>query len=142
MHVRDARIEDAASLASLAGELGYSSPAAEMRARLEVLLPHRDRRILVAEDDGAILGWIEAEERLTLDSSQRVEILGLVVGTTARRRGVGAALVSAAEAWARALAVGAVTVRSNVLRAESHPFYERMGFARTKTQHYYRKRLD
>ena len=34
-----------------------------------------------------------------------------------------------------------MTVRSNVVRHESHPFYERVGYERTKTQHAYRKRL-
>jgi hypothetical protein len=33
-------------------------------------------------------------------------------------------------------------VRSNVVRAESHQFYERLGYARVKTQHAYRKRID
>jgi hypothetical protein len=28
-----------------------------------------------------------------------------------------------------------------VVRAESHPFYERLGYLRTKTQHAYRKTL-
>jgi hypothetical protein len=28
-----------------------------------------------------------------------------------------------------------------VLRVESHPFYERLGYARSKTQHAYLKRL-
>jgi hypothetical protein len=28
-----------------------------------------------------------------------------------------------------------------VARTESHPFYERLGYARAKTQHAYRKRL-
>jgi hypothetical protein len=34
-----------------------------------------------------------------------------------------------------------MTVRSNVVRAESHPFYERLGYVRSKTQHAYRKHL-
>jgi hypothetical protein len=33
-----------------------------------------------------------------------------------------------------------VTVRSNVVRVESHPFYERLGHVRGKTQHVYTKR--
>ena len=32
-------------------------------------------------------------------------------------------------------------VRSNVTRPESHPFYERLGYERIKTQHSYRKTL-
>ena len=34
-----------------------------------------------------------------------------------------------------------VSVRSNVVREESHPFYERLGYTRAKTQHVYRKAL-
>jgi hypothetical protein len=48
-------------------------------------------------------------------------------------------LVAAAESWAARLGLSDVVVRSNVTRAESHPFYERLGYARTKTQHVYLK---
>ena len=34
-----------------------------------------------------------------------------------------------------------VSVRSNVVRLESHPFYERAGYVRVKTQHAYWKRI-
>jgi hypothetical protein len=38
--------------------------------------------------------------------------------------------------------LGQMAVRSNVDRADSHPFYERLGYVRAKTQHAYRKRLS
>jgi hypothetical protein len=34
-----------------------------------------------------------------------------------------------------------VSLRSNIVRPESHAFYEKIGYARFKTQHAYRKRL-
>ena len=34
-----------------------------------------------------------------------------------------------------------MSVRSDIVRAESHPFYQRVGYERAKTQHVYRKRL-
>jgi len=37
--------------------------------------------------------------------------------------------------------LGDIAVRSNVARIESHPFYDRLGYRRVKTQHAYRKRL-
>ena len=58
-----------------------------------------------------------------------------------RGRGAGRALVGAVEAWAGARGLPLMTVRSNVVRAESHPFYERLGYVRSKTQHAYRKHL-
>jgi GNAT superfamily N-acetyltransferase len=57
------------------------------------------------------------------------------------RAPVGKALVAAAEEWACAQGVDAITVRSNATRAESHPFYERLGYVRRKTQHSYAKAL-
>ena len=64
-----------------------------------------------------------------------------VVGAGARGTGVGRALVEAAERWALGRGIALMTVRSNVLRPESHPFYARLGYALTKTQHCYRKHL-
>lgn len=49
--------------------------------------------------------------------------------------------MASAEGWALSSGFSSIRVRSNVTRAESHPFYERLGFARTKTQHVYSKTL-
>jgi GNAT superfamily N-acetyltransferase len=65
--------------------------------------------------------------------------MGLVTDSSARRRGLGRELVDVAESWARARGLSAVTVRSNVARELSHPFYETLGYLREKTQHVYRK---
>ena len=34
-----------------------------------------------------------------------------------------------------------IVVRSNVVRPESHPFYEKIGYERKKTQHVYARSL-
>jgi GNAT superfamily N-acetyltransferase len=64
------------------------------------------------------------------------------VDACARRSGAGRALVAAIERWAASRGVAQVSVRSNVVRVESHPFYERLGYTRVKTQHSYRKNLE
>ena len=76
-----------------------------------------------------------------IESGERVEIVGLVVDEQARRTGTGRRLVAAAEDWARARGMPELFLRSNVLRTEAHPFYEQLGFLRTKTQHAYVKPL-
>jgi GNAT superfamily N-acetyltransferase len=58
-----------------------------------------------------------------------------------RVSGVGRRLVGAAEEWASGRGLSQVTLRSNVIRPESHAFYERVGYTRFKTQHTYRKTL-
>lgn len=138
---RPARAEDAAELARLAGQLGYPSDAVRMAARLESLLADPRQWLRVVDAHGCLAGWITAERRLTLESGWRVEITGLVVDAAARRSGVGGALVAAAEAWARQQGLDTVTVRSNVAREASHPFYLSLGYLRRKSQHVYVKSL-
>jgi GNAT superfamily N-acetyltransferase len=139
--LRGARTEDAAEVARLAGELGYPATAADMAARLAAILPVPRHRVTVAEEGGRLLGWIAAERRLTLESGERVEIVGLVVDAAARGSGIGRVLVEDAERWARGQGFDAIGVRSNVAREGSHPFYERLGYRRRKTQHAYVKPL-
>lgn len=138
--IRPARAGDEAEIARLAGELGYPSTAEEVAARLRALARERSF-VAVAAGEAGLLGWVAAEQRVTLDAGERAELTGLVVGAGARGTGVGRALVEAAERWALGRGIALMTVRSNVLRPESHPFYARLGYARTKTQHYYRKPL-
>ena len=140
--MRTAQLGDAAEIARLSGELGYPCSAEEMAARLGDLIPQSAHRIAVAEAaDGSLLGWVAVESRLSVEGGRAAEIVGLVVDGRARRLGVGARLVSAAEEWSRSLGHATLVVRSNAARLESHPFYETHGYSKTKTQHVYRKQL-
>jgi GNAT superfamily N-acetyltransferase len=110
--------------------------------RLERLLARPEDAVLIAEmPSGEVVGWLHAAEQELLESGRRCEILGLVVDAGQRKLGAGRQLVAAAEAWARERGLAEMAVRSNVARVESHPFYERLGYLRVKTQHAYRKRL-
>jgi predicted N-acetyltransferase YhbS len=139
--IRPARLEDAAEIATLSTELGYPTSEGEMKRRMEKLLQSNSYFLAVAEDESRVIGWVAAEKRLLLESGERAEIVGLIVTTSARRSGTGLALVKAAEAWALEQGMPSISVRSNVARVESHPFYERLGYVRTKTQHAYAKQL-
>jgi len=140
--IRAATRLDAARLAALSEVLGYPVSADDLGERLGRLLGRDGQLVLVAEViPGQVVGWVHGAEQELLESGRRCEILGLVVDGTCRGRGVGRRLVQAAEAWASARGLDQMAVRSNVARAESHPFYERLGYVRTKTQHAYRKRL-
>lgn len=139
--IRGARVQDSAAIADLAAELGYPTDAAEMRRRIERLLQSDAYFLAVAERDARLIGWVAAERRLLLESGDRAEVVGLIVSADARRAGTGMRLVAAAEEWAIRQGFQSISVRSNVVRLESHPFYEKLGYVRTKTQHAYVKRL-
>lgn len=140
--VRRALLGDAPRLAELSAELGYPVPVAQLGSTLERLLPRSDHAVFVAiSATDVAVGWIHVAEREVLEVGCFGEILGLVVDPSVRRQGLGQQLVAAAEAWAASKGLPGMTVRSNVLRADSHPFYEALGYRRLKTQHTYRKLL-
>ena len=139
---RAARMDDSAEVARLCTQLGYPATADEMAARLSVVISAGDRQVFVVEDGDRLLGWSGSELRTTLEIGRKAEIVGLVVDAQSRRSGTGRALVEAAENWVRQHGLDAVTVRSNTVRLESHPFYEGIGFVRRKSQHVYFKTLE
>jgi GNAT superfamily N-acetyltransferase len=139
--IRLATVADAAPIALLATQLGYPADPGQMRLRLEKILGRSDHLVVVAENHEGVCGWLQACCTDVLESGFRAEIVGLVVGENARRQGVGRLLVDRAETWATAAGAGAIVVRSNVTRVESHAFYPALGYATAKTQTVYRKRL-
>jgi ribosomal protein S18 acetylase RimI-like enzyme len=140
--VRRATLADAGRIAELSGVLGYPVDRRVMAERLEHLLPRDNNAIIVAVDGHSTVGWIHGAEHELLEVGRLCEILGLVVDPSTRRCGAGRALVASVEEWAASRGLLQVSVRSNIVRAESHPFYERLGYTRVKTQHSYRKNLE
>lgn len=128
-------------MARLSGELGYPARVRDMRQRLAALLPDERHCIAVAVDGDRLLGWVHVDLRLSIVSGDRAELVGLVVDATARRRGIGRALVAVAERWVLGRHLPSIIVRSNIAREQSHPFYESLGYLRRKTQHVYEKHL-
>lgn len=113
-----------------------------MRNRIRAILASSTDALFVATNaSGHAAGWLQAHSALVIESGFRLEIVGLVVSPTARRAGVGRALVAAAERWARNIGADIVVVRSNITRTESHAFYPALGYATTKTQRVCKKSL-
>lgn len=140
--IRRAALTDVQRLTALSEVLGYPVDAGALANRLARLLARDESVVFVAvAPSGEVVGWIHALELELLEVERHCEIAGLVVDAAYRGQGVGRQLVEAAERWAAARGHGEMSVRSNVVRIESHPFYERMGYRRIKTQHAYRKAL-
>ena len=137
--VRRALADDAQRMTQLSGVLGYEASEVEFAARLRHVLACEEELVLVAVADAGVVGWIHGGEQTPLTSARGAEILGLVVDASYRHRGAGRRLVAAFESWASSRGATHLTVRSNIIRPESHGFYERLGYTRTKTQHVYRK---
>lgn len=140
--VRRARGADAARIAELSGQLGYPATTRQMAERLKRAMRNRDNACLVAcAQPAEVVGWIHVSITPLLEVERRAEVNGLVVDERARSRGTGAALLAAAENWARRQGCRGMSVRSNVLRERAHAFYLRQGYEHYKTQKAFRKKL-
>jgi len=140
--VRRPTEHDADAISRLASDLGYPASAEIMRVRIRAVSESPSDSLFVAADSpGIVIGWLHAHSAHLIESGFRVEILGLIVSATARRAGIGRALVAEAERWARSIGAEVVVVRSNVKRVESHAFYPALGYTPAKTQLVYRKSL-
>jgi GNAT superfamily N-acetyltransferase len=139
--IRPAVVGDAAELARLSGQLGYPVASEVLAERVGRTLVRSDQLVMVAHVNGKLCGWLQAHSAEIIESGFRVEIVGLIVDESVRRRGVGRRLVREAENWATSLGAQAVVVRTNIVRAESQMFYSALGYRQTKTQNVYRKVL-
>ena len=142
MTIRPAAPSDAADITRLAAQLGYPADAAAIAGRLTRIAGRADQLAIVAVWEGKIVGWLQAGASEVLESGFRVEILGLIVDESRRRRGIGRCLVQQAEKWAAGIGAEAVVVRSNTKRVASHSFYPALGYGVAKTQTVYRKLLN
>jgi GNAT superfamily N-acetyltransferase len=142
VQIRPPRAADAEQLGALNRELGYATEIAELVSRIDRLSGLEEHFVAVAEIDGTVVGWVQAEHRFSMESGDKAELVGLIVGAAARRSGVGRLLVQAAENWARDRGLQSMVVRSNVIRPESHSFYRQIGYSQSKTQHVYAKPLQ
>jgi GNAT superfamily N-acetyltransferase len=141
LRIRRAKTSDIARLASLAGELGYPTSAAEMKVRFRRVKPAALNAMFVAESEGEVIGWTHVSISFLLEVPLRAEINGLIVSESSRSLGTGARLLEAAEDWARTKKCEGMSVRSNVIRDRAHAFYERNGYEHYKTQKAFRKPL-
>lgn len=141
VHIRQAIPGDAPRIAELSSQLGYPVSAADMSDRVHRLLNSPTHALYVAASGAMVVGWIAGELRLSIETGLRGEITGLVVDASSRRSGVGGSLVAAIEQWAIQNEVQVILVRTNVTRAESRSFYERLGYQQVKTQHSYKRVL-
>jgi GNAT superfamily N-acetyltransferase len=132
MTIRPARREDAPLVADLLAELGYAASAEAVESRLATL--GADDLVLLG-DDGAGMIALHRVPRLA-EGGALARVTALVVHGDARGRGIGRALLGAAEDAARRWGCGLVEVSCGRRpeRAAAHRLYAAAGFADTSTR--------
>jgi GNAT superfamily N-acetyltransferase len=130
--IRAAVPGDAPAIAALATHLGYPATTGAMRERLERIAARDDYATYVAEREGRVVGFAGVMHGLSyVYDPPYARLLSLVVEPGERGRGTGAALVAAAERWARGRGAEQVHLTTALHRDGAHRFYEGLGYERT-----------
>jgi GNAT superfamily N-acetyltransferase len=138
--VRSVRLEDVDQLARLFDQLGHPQTAAGLRAVLEGVLADPRADVLVADDNGALLGAATYfMVPVAHDSRPWCRITTLVVDEAHRGRGIGQMLLEAAETAARDAECYRIEATSALYRTGAPRLYERLGYGRTSA--HFLKRL-
>ncbi|HEV3392446.1 MAG TPA: GNAT family N-acetyltransferase [Chthoniobacterales bacterium] len=129
--VRRAEIGDAAALADLMTQLGYSTRTSEMEMRMETICADKNYAAFVAISGGKVCGMIGTRISYSFEhNSPGGAILALVVSDKFRGRGVGHALIAAAENDFAQRNIRRLAVYTHFRRTEAHEFYEKLGYAK------------
>ena len=129
--IRDAESGDAAELAVLMCELGYETRREEMESRLKSILCNPAYRTFVATADGFVCGMIGTFTYASYehnDASGR--ILAVITSSATRRRGIGRALIAAAEKDFAQRGITRIALDTRLSREDAHRFYESLGYER------------
>ncbi len=135
--MREATRKDAKALYNLAGELadalGDQRPRIEpFRARLDELLEEPRARVLVADDEGGVVGaasvWIKPD---LAHGDTVIEAPMLVVSDNARRRSIGKLLVEAIQDIAAAENATLIELIATKDNDVARAFYRSLGFVET-----------
>ena len=128
MRIRAARRDDFEDVARLLEELGRPAvtPAteADCRAVYEKQVFDPDSHHIVAEDERGVIAFASAHFRPRLNQpTEEVWVPDLIVTESARRRGIGRALLEEIENRARDRGCHMIQLESAYFRAEAHHMY-------------------
>ncbi len=140
IQLRLATPADADAIATLFTDEGYPAGPSDIVARLERFATPQ-ARVIVAEHDGAILGFIAIHALPRFEHGDWiVRILALVVDPGARERGVGRTLMAEAERVGQELGATFIEVTAGHHRPDARRLYESIGYDAAVSA-YLRKKL-
>ena len=127
---RTADASDVPALTRLLEQLGYPCSEEQVRARLTFGPP--DRRVVVAELDGDVVGLAVLELIHPLhDPAPEAVLTALVTEANARHRGIARVLLADVARRARQAGAQHLTLRCHRRRDDAHTFYRALGFDET-----------
>lgn len=122
-----------------ATSLGYDLSLSETKAQVHKVLQNPRYKVIIAQCEGRVIGYIHAESYECLYAKSLKNILSLTVDNDYKRRGIGRKLLLLIEEWAKEEGASGVCLDSRVERSEAHIFYQTCGYQKTKIQQKFKK---
>ena len=111
------------------GAAGWIDPVAMLdAARGWVRESLRDNTVFVAEDGGAVVGFVTVKDRPHFTGMPEAYVGELVVAEESEGRGVGRALMAAVEDWARERRLVRVSLDTGAANTAARRFYAALGY--------------
>ena len=131
--IRAARRTDVAEIGRLFAILGYPMEDEVLDRRFAAFESAGESALVAEGPEGtSLIGLATLHATPVLHRAGGVgRVTALVVDPSARGRGIGRALMTAAEEWAVARDCVLMEVTSNRRRLDAHQFYERCGYTAT-----------
>jgi len=140
LRIREATTDHAPALAQLVTQQGYPSQPDQIVRRLAAL-PRGCSIVLVAASGNETVGLVQVTLKSIIVVERSADIGVMVVGEKWRGKGIGHALLKAAETWAAERSCSTMYVRSNALRKGAHTFYRQIGYEQLQTSLMFTKQL-
>lgn len=141
--IRSARLSDVQALYAINRDsLGYDCDMSATKAQLEKLLQDSNHTILVAEENGQVIGYVHAQLYETLYFKPLWNLMALAVSQNYQGKGFGAALLSKLEKLAQQSNISGIRVNSGISRRGAHEFYKEMGYVERPEQKRFIKNWD
>ena len=133
--IRDAIVDDSQAIFHLnLVSLGYEYPVNKTAEQLAKLMQSGNDKILVAEVNGKVVGYLHLNSYDLLYAEHIKNIMGIAVDPEYRRAGIGSMLLRTGESGARKTGASAVRLVSGENRSDAHAFYRSIGYEGNKMQ--------
>ena len=142
VNIREANLNDTEMLYKInKEELGYDFDLENTRIRLGSLLNTSSNKIIVAEVNQKIVGYIHGADYDLFYSNPMKNIMGIAVSSEYKRKGIGRLLIKEIESWAKSSGAVGVRLNSGSTRLSAHEFYLSCGYESKKEQKNFFKSL-
>ncbi len=141
IEIRSSTVNDSEAIRNLSVQLGYQPTLDTVISGLEAMAKTEGYEVVVITQNNVVAGWMSLGVRLRIEDVPFFEVLAIVTDEAKRGSGFGKALMRYAEANAHEKNIPLVLLYSNVIREESHKFYNRVGYQKYKQAFLFRRNI-